>query len=510
MKMKLAEIMGWLAVLVLFTGCGAIDLNHDAAGWSDDDSDDSSGITDGREELASGRDAYSLSSIPDFTDLAAIDPSLSHTKAIVGTPPAFSSITEDDIDTYFFGNLLQQRRSRYRFSNHRNEDQSEAFYNALAKCELMQKNIWAASTLDQTTQPLCYMKKASHDGVFTDRAGALIQDQEQLFEQEESTKVIRVRIKGRSSEEAPGNYGLVRIKGSRDTDKLFEADILFCDGRPLEAIGAHHIAIASDGAFLYQGSGHHRSGTLHAERQVNIGAQLTTDARGETTFDSSIPKTMRLAERIRGSMLSQRERMTIDQESNLLLVLSATDEEMMLRMENRGVRGERFEAKLYSLFDVMGSNFEDLAFREGAAALAFTAYDRDGDVAWEPVDAQGDAFQPIIGTEYRHSATPRYVTVDDSDLIDIASDAADHFSNEYTSQLIGELAFDYSGADETDLDDDLSDRIGCNEEITHDVVFDMGDTENQRAVASCAFDNWPENICAAAWKDIDLDVTIQH
>lgn len=506
METKRTKMIGWWLVLLLSTGCGVIDLGHNTAGWrengDDDNEEDPSGIAGGGEEQASGRDAYSLSSVPDFSGLGMSDPSFSTAKAVVGTPPPFSSIESEDIDTYFFGSSLKQKRGPW-FPNRAHKKSSETFYEGLAKCELMQKNSDVVAMIDQSTRSLCSLKKAAEDGVFTDKFGN-IERQELLFTQEEETKVIRVRIRGGTD---VADYGLIRVVGSRDTTHSFDADLLFCSGRPVKPMEVHRIVIDQENTLHYKGKGSFRNRTtLLASRNVDIQAKLQSDEDGNYSFDPSTPRSMQIAEHLKGTMIAPHRRQSIDQSLHLMVVLSAAEEEMMARLENREADDTRFNIKHYSLFDIAGGTFEDLAFMSGAAAISFSVADRDGNVLLEPMDEDGEPMTPVIGTEYRRTAYPRYVTVDDTDLVDIALDAAEHFSDAYPSQLADDLVFDYAEPEEVDDDDDFSDRIGCNEEITHDVIFDMSDPRNEEAVAACAFDDWPENICAAAWEKMDVDM----
>lgn len=448
-----------IAILIAPLGCGHMYFPED-----EDDADSNLGNTDDvriRFDApgSTQKGEWSLSSLPHFNTVMSAETNSLTSKAVSSTALSFAALKTSDIRKYFFADMLDEGLA-----------DDELFSEAIAKCDVMDKNARAFATLETATSSLCWLQDAPEKGVFIDHLENLA-DQTKLFTQEEETKLIKIDMDNRT-------FGLVQVKGSDESSNLYDATIVMCKSNTQQASGFHHILITSQGDVTYAGR--------TSSQDISLHANIEADEWGTYRFSHSKAKTIIIKESTPSNV------------HNMQFVLSETQEELFVSAEKDLGSAGLLSTKLYSLFDYEGKKTADAHLVDGGAALSLTLEDESGEILLQK--------NPVVGVEYSSSATPRYASEYMSDLFELAEVASSSLTNEVSSSLDPSVSFDYGFIDlpENDIESVLhAQGISCSDDPDYHVTFDTQHPVNRSVTDACDPTVKYRNICDAAWDKVE-------
>lgn len=175
-----------------------------------------------------------LSAVPDIKDIissSVSDASISSLKAVSGTPPLLSAITNDNADAYFWGGLLAELEGE----SSPTEVQREAFWNGEGACRNAQVVGFSFSEIMMNGTSLCYMKNLPLvDGGFEVVSGSVPVPSE-IFDVGAGNKLVKINVPAEMSggpegfeAEAQDIFIKVYGSGSSEASAGFAADLVFC------------------------------------------------------------------------------------------------------------------------------------------------------------------------------------------------------------------------------------------------------------------------------------------
>lgn len=451
----------------------------------------------------------SLNSLPDFSELldnSGLSSSQTRgVRAVEGTPPKFSDISENDLGDYFFGDLLDT--SFQNLSSDQRSNFFDEFFNGMSKCQMMDASSRALSGLERMTVSLCYMREMSEEKAAGEAEPALTltpssELRTELFKKGSQDKLVKVSVSSPNNEEEEGE---VFIKVMADSSYQYEAYLFQCsEGSP---VFYNHIAVGNDSiAFTANGAEERMGGVI----DVALSAMLKNEG-GRIKIDASRGRNMSVHNSINGTFSFGDETVTIDDVFKSKMAIAASEMELMMMMKNNQENGY-FLNKVYSTTDYIGTGFSDVRFSAGALSNSMANYDNQGEIYWQPVNSSCEPLYPVTGTEYRSSSSPFYANETSSANYQLASNAPGYFSGETASgvmpsSLDSSVSFDYNadnlGAPENNVAATAAQAgFSCNDTPDVTVVFDGSIAANQAIFTACEPRVEHRNICNAAWSRV--------
>lgn len=455
----------------------------------------------------------SLNTLPDFSDLMATSSSSDMSQAlvkyaVVGTPPAFSTIGVDDIGLYFFGTSLLDTSLASLTSDADKGDFMDDVFKGLSKCELMASSARSFSILEQATTSMCYMQRMPTSGEIGIVSGITADEQSAVFENTTaSDRLIKIAISGEGEE--AGFFPLIKVLGSTNLgSNNYESYLFHCGASGLT--GYDHTVVNSSNELAFTSVMNMTQGSNSFSNRVVVNASLTCDANNNCSFSNDDPKIVTAKDQFNGSFTFDGSTVTQEDIFNASLVLSSTQIELMMSMRQNHDSGY-FLNKIYALSNYTGTSFVDAAFPSGAMTQFMGDYDLNDVINWQPTDTDGaNVAYFAIGAEYDEGATPRYVSETSSATYQSALSAGDDFASTHTSTISSTTTFDYSTI--TSPTDDIN-TVGtsilgsdlCDTTPDVSLTLNMDATANTAIATQCepTFQYGQGSICEGAWQVID-------
>jgi len=456
----------------------------------------------------------SLSAVPDLSGIvdnsSASSSSFLRRLAVVGTPPAYSSITSDDIGTYFFGTLLDddiptdpQLRGEFYHD----------FFNGMSKCQLMASSARAFAMIEESSTTMCYMKNVAASAELSFTRGDASQQATALTTGEED-KTLKLTISGMHDGEGEGEDQnasqtvIIKTVGSNNTTNTYEAYVFMCKGEGNTPTEYNKIVVDANGVLSYvsshNDSGH--GGTFSS--QVSVSGELESDGSGGYQFKANTAKNMSAVDSFSGTFSFGDQSFTVDDTFNANLAISSTQVELMMLMKHNQNNGY-FLNKVYSLTNYTGSNLHDVKFPSGAMAQSMGEYDTNNQLLWQPTDFEGNPIVPVTGAEYQESASPRYQNESSSDNYTTALTASGSFDATLNSNISSGTSFNYATVRTPENDvETIAAAQGVSCDMTADIEASMDFTApaNQAIGTLCEPEvnrGDSDRICENAWNKIN-------
>lgn len=380
------------------------------SGCSSDDDDDSSTSTS----------VSSLNSIPDVSSLLVSSSTSLHggglqlaesADAVVGTPPAFSTLSASNLETYLIpevstlvSNITSAANSQdwTTFDTHMGN-----FRDGQAKCYVMQDAARQIADLSEASTSSCYMKKI--DPETGTRAMTYVSGTEvaqgEYFKPAESTVYRAMQLYNFGLQSTPDETIIFEIQGTSVESGVYQVGLNFCsssgDLRQKEIIrvdnntGTLTVTTTRSGSSTYEG----QSQTY--ARNITLTASLLQGSDGSISFDPAATRSMVIRGRDSSSSFTGSYNGTLDVSGNTL-----TAKFIFTGEESSNNSTFTFSEKSAAIVKYSGSSFDDVAIFEGAGKRSGTF--NDGSSSFEHSDD--------IIFEYDETASPRYKTVTETDL----------------------------------------------------------------------------------------------
>ncbi len=378
----------------------------------------------------------SLSAIPDVGTLlvAASDDSglrlQSSADAVVGTPPAFSSINGDNIEEYLISDINTLVTNLVSAAGSNDWDQfdiyMQSFRDGQNKCYIMQDAARQISELSSASTSSCYMKRIdAEDG---DRLVEYVSGEEvaqgQFFAPSSETVYRALQLKNQPDARDGNETIIFEIQGTSVESGIYQVSLNFCSEdnelRNKEIIhvdnnqGLLTITNKNNGTEEYEGESF-----SHAFDLVLSAGLLTADD-GTISFDPSSSRKMD----IKGSFSSSGSSDTFNGS------ITVSDSKLTTKFITKGSHTwddntYKFSESGVSIVRYTGNTMKDVAIYEGTGKRKGTFTDPNQS---EPFTHSGS-----ITFEYNENESPKYATAETTDL-STALDEIDMDTDELLSQ----------------------------------------------------------------------------
>ncbi|SMF52058.1 hypothetical protein [Pseudobacteriovorax antillogorgiicola] len=410
-----------LGASLVMGGCGAED---------DDDSTETTASTS----------VSSLNSIPDVSTLLVNTSSSlalqGSADAVVGTPPAFSTISGDNLETYLIDNIdtlvtnITTAASGNDWTSF--DTYMQNFRDGQAKCYVMQDAARQITELSEASTSSCYMRRV--DAETGDRLISYVSgdevDQGAYFTPGAETAYRQLNLTGGG----PGLQGgeekiIFEIQGTDVEANVYQVSLNFCDTTTNTLRSTEVIRVDNTQGLLTVTS--NRGGTdnyggeeITYAHNIALSAALLQESDGTITFDPDAARTMT----IQSSDSSDSFSFTSNGS------LSVQDGNVTAKFRYKGNSTFQnqtfsFDEKSAAIVSYTGNNMSDIAIYEGAGSRQGTFTD--------PNQSDPFSFEDDIIFEYNENESPRYATATETDL-STALEAIDFSTDSILSQTTPE------------------------------------------------------------------------
>lgn len=196
-------------------------------------------------------------------------------KTASGTAPLLTSISDDNIDSYFWNGLLAQIKS----AGSATEAQRSSYWDGEGACRMAQTVGYAFQNILQGGTSLCYMQNApkAANGVSVVSGDA---ENSTVFNQGASNKIVKVVVSNQEGMSGDENV-FIKVYGTGSTEGTsgYAADLWFCSSA--NAVTGYEKIRLDDTTFTSTSVGNDFGNFVST-----ISAALTTDSSGHKIFDT--------------------------------------------------------------------------------------------------------------------------------------------------------------------------------------------------------------------------------
>lgn len=365
----------------------------------------------------------SLSSLPDTSTVTASTTTalaLGESDAVTGTPPLFSAITSDKMETYFTGtisDLLASMKTAKASADWTTlKTKVESFRAAGAKCQQVEDVARALTVLNENTSDLCYMQQAgaAGAGVLDYVSGDKLDDGSFFKPKSDGTDVVRQITYGDSAR-------VFKIFGSTAVPSGYKVAFSRCvDSKPKDYVVVEVNNTA--GTFVLSNNGGRplQTGMTADDFSFTLQGGLLYDSatatyKFDTAKDRSFSAKNYRVEATRTNTVNANITIAGDKITSLLFmkdVFSGVKDVNGASVTQTSVR------KGINYANFGGSTVNDLYVSQGAG-YQYSSQSNSG--LGTGVTMEGDA---TIGFEFNNTKTPQYDSVTTGTYVDTVTTAA--------------------------------------------------------------------------------------